>query len=197
MKAAQNAFYRWNCRPWVLTVSILRALGEWSFTVPFLDLSGRCWCFRYLSITANYTKEWEKWWKNPQQVSDNTQLFFYTVPFYQYHYRFLLLMRIFTLSKLAYLTKEISFISFHLLQGLIHQCNFVKALMKMRYRVNFRNWEIFATFQKRKSTSFQMSIETSGAKFPIPTKLRTLKNYPLLTLLFALFLFSLVAKRNL
>ena len=22
----------------------------------------------YLSITANYTKEWEKWWKNPQQV---------------------------------------------------------------------------------------------------------------------------------
>ena len=26
-------------------------------------------CFRYLSITANYTKEWEKWWKNPQQVS--------------------------------------------------------------------------------------------------------------------------------
>ncbi|XP_015750952.1 PREDICTED: methionine--tRNA ligase, cytoplasmic-like [Acropora digitifera] len=23
----------------------------------------------YLSITANYTKEWEKWWKNPQQVS--------------------------------------------------------------------------------------------------------------------------------
>ncbi|XP_029187944.2 methionine--tRNA ligase, cytoplasmic-like isoform X2 [Acropora millepora] len=23
----------------------------------------------YLSITANYTKEWEKWWKNPQQVT--------------------------------------------------------------------------------------------------------------------------------
>merc|ERR1719494_1515283 len=22
----------------------------------------------YLSITANYTKEWEKWWKNPEQV---------------------------------------------------------------------------------------------------------------------------------
>ena len=127
MKAAQNAFYRWNGRPWVLTVTILRALGEWSFTVPFLDLSGRCWCFRYLSITANYTKEWEKWWKNPQQVSDNTQLFFYTVPLYQYHYRFLLLMRIFTLSKLAYLTEEISFVSFHLLQGLIHQYNFVKA----------------------------------------------------------------------
>ena len=24
--------------------------------------------FRYLSITANYTAEWEKWWKNPEQV---------------------------------------------------------------------------------------------------------------------------------
>lgn len=22
----------------------------------------------YLSITANYSKEWEKWWKNPEQV---------------------------------------------------------------------------------------------------------------------------------
>ncbi len=23
----------------------------------------------YISITANYTKDWEKWWKNPQQVT--------------------------------------------------------------------------------------------------------------------------------
>lgn len=23
----------------------------------------------YLSITANYTDEWEKWWKNPPQVT--------------------------------------------------------------------------------------------------------------------------------
>lgn len=22
----------------------------------------------YLSITANYTEQWERWWKNPQQV---------------------------------------------------------------------------------------------------------------------------------
>lgn len=22
----------------------------------------------YLSITANYTDQWERWWKNPQQV---------------------------------------------------------------------------------------------------------------------------------
>ena len=22
----------------------------------------------YLSITANYTEHWERWWKNPQQV---------------------------------------------------------------------------------------------------------------------------------
>lgn len=29
----------------------------------------------YLSITANYTDQWEKWWKNPQQVliSDTPQ----------------------------------------------------------------------------------------------------------------------------
>lgn len=26
----------------------------------------------YLSITANYTDEWEKWWKNPQQVTHPT-----------------------------------------------------------------------------------------------------------------------------
>lgn len=25
----------------------------------------------YLSITANYTDQWEKWWKNPQQVLIN------------------------------------------------------------------------------------------------------------------------------
>ncbi len=24
--------------------------------------------FSYLSITANYTSEWEKWWKNPEDV---------------------------------------------------------------------------------------------------------------------------------
>lgn len=26
----------------------------------------------YLSITANYTDEWEKWWKNPNQVTSVT-----------------------------------------------------------------------------------------------------------------------------
>ena len=25
--------------------------------------------YRYLSITANYTDEWEKWWKNPDNVT--------------------------------------------------------------------------------------------------------------------------------
>ena len=25
--------------------------------------------YRYISITANYTDQWEKWWKNPDQVS--------------------------------------------------------------------------------------------------------------------------------
>ena len=28
--------------------------------------------YRYLSITANYTTEWEKWWKNPEQVRTYT-----------------------------------------------------------------------------------------------------------------------------
>lgn len=26
-------------------------------------------CIGYVSITANYTKEWEKWWRNPENVS--------------------------------------------------------------------------------------------------------------------------------
>lgn len=26
-------------------------------------------CYRYLSITANYTEHWQKWWKNPKEVS--------------------------------------------------------------------------------------------------------------------------------
>jgi len=30
-----------------------------------------CLFRRYLSITANYSEEWEKWWKNPEQVSLN------------------------------------------------------------------------------------------------------------------------------
>ena len=34
------------------------------------DCSPSFFVSRYLSITANYTGEWEKWWKNPQQVSE-------------------------------------------------------------------------------------------------------------------------------
>jgi methionyl-tRNA synthetase len=25
-------------------------------------------CIGYVSITATYTKEWEKWWRNPEDV---------------------------------------------------------------------------------------------------------------------------------
>ncbi len=32
----------------------------------------------YISITANYTKEWEKWWKNPKEVLHSL---FYTLYF--------------------------------------------------------------------------------------------------------------------
>ncbi|XP_027055793.1 methionine--tRNA ligase, cytoplasmic-like isoform X1 [Pocillopora damicornis] len=36
----------------------------------------------YLSITANYTKEWEKWWKNPQQVTLHQFMAKDNVPFH-------------------------------------------------------------------------------------------------------------------
>ncbi|PFX24554.1 Methionine--tRNA ligase, cytoplasmic [Stylophora pistillata] len=36
----------------------------------------------YLSITANYTNEWEKWWKNPQQVSLHQFMAKDNVPFH-------------------------------------------------------------------------------------------------------------------
>jgi len=37
----------------------------------------------YISITANYTDQWEKWWKNPEQVCDITFCVFeyYTLAF--------------------------------------------------------------------------------------------------------------------
>lgn len=36
----------------------------------------------YFSITANYTKEWEKWWKNPQQVTLHQFMAKDNVPFH-------------------------------------------------------------------------------------------------------------------
>ncbi|XP_036427075.1 methionine--tRNA ligase, cytoplasmic isoform X2 [Colossoma macropomum] len=47
---------------------------QWGTPVPHPDYSGKVFYvwfdapIGYLSITANYTSEWEKWWKNPQQV---------------------------------------------------------------------------------------------------------------------------------
>ncbi|XP_076870219.1 methionine--tRNA ligase, cytoplasmic isoform X2 [Brachyhypopomus gauderio] len=47
---------------------------RWGTPVPHPDYSNKVFYvwfdapIGYLSITANYTSEWEKWWKNPQQV---------------------------------------------------------------------------------------------------------------------------------
>ncbi|XP_062401818.1 methionine--tRNA ligase, cytoplasmic isoform X1 [Sardina pilchardus] len=47
---------------------------RWGTPVPHPDFSGKVFYvwfdapIGYLSITANYTDQWEKWWKNPQQV---------------------------------------------------------------------------------------------------------------------------------
>uniref|UniRef100_A0A3B1JE43 Methionine--tRNA ligase, cytoplasmic n=1 Tax=Astyanax mexicanus TaxID=7994 RepID=A0A3B1JE43_ASTMX len=47
---------------------------KWGTPVPHPDYSDKVFYvwfdapIGYLSITANYTSEWEKWWKNPQQV---------------------------------------------------------------------------------------------------------------------------------
>ena len=38
-------------------------------TLPFSSIICCVERFRYLSITANYTDQWEKWWKNPEHVS--------------------------------------------------------------------------------------------------------------------------------
>uniref|UniRef100_A0A3B3RGD7 Methionine--tRNA ligase, cytoplasmic n=1 Tax=Paramormyrops kingsleyae TaxID=1676925 RepID=A0A3B3RGD7_9TELE len=47
---------------------------QWGTPVPHPDFSGKVFYvwfdapIGYLSITANYTDQWEKWWKNPKQV---------------------------------------------------------------------------------------------------------------------------------
>uniref|UniRef100_A0A4W5KJT6 Methionyl/Leucyl tRNA synthetase domain-containing protein n=1 Tax=Hucho hucho TaxID=62062 RepID=A0A4W5KJT6_9TELE len=47
---------------------------KWGTPVPHPDFSDKVFYvwfdapIGYLSITANYTDQWEKWWKNPQQV---------------------------------------------------------------------------------------------------------------------------------
>jgi hypothetical protein len=38
----------------------------------------------YISITANYTDEWEKWWKNPEEVSYYQFMAKDNVPFHRY-----------------------------------------------------------------------------------------------------------------
>ncbi|CAG8777134.1 16053_t:CDS:2, partial [Acaulospora morrowiae] len=47
---------------------------KWGTPVPLEEMKDKVFYvwfdapIGYLSITANYTKEWEKWWKNPEQV---------------------------------------------------------------------------------------------------------------------------------
>jgi methionyl-tRNA synthetase len=44
----------------------------------------------YISITACYTHDWEKWWKNPENVElyqfmGKDNVFFHTVRYYYLH----------------------------------------------------------------------------------------------------------------
>jgi methionyl-tRNA synthetase len=47
---------------------------KWGTPVPLDDMKGKVFYvwfdapIGYISITANYTKQWEKWWKNPKEV---------------------------------------------------------------------------------------------------------------------------------
>lgn len=48
---------------------------KWGTPVPFPGYDDKVFyvwfdaCIGYVSITANYTAEWERWWRNPEQVS--------------------------------------------------------------------------------------------------------------------------------
>lgn len=48
---------------------------KWGTAIPLPDYENKVlyvWfdaCIGYVSITANYTKDWEKWWRNPENVS--------------------------------------------------------------------------------------------------------------------------------
>jgi methionyl-tRNA synthetase len=39
----------------------------------------------YISITANYTEDWEKWWKNPDDVRYYQFMAKDNVPFHRYY----------------------------------------------------------------------------------------------------------------
>ena len=152
VKVAQNgmvAFGFWHFSS--------KGAGEWSFIAPLLDHSACCWCFRYLSITANYTKEWEKWWKNPQQVSDNTQLLLCT--FLPISLPFLTALRIFALPNLACLSKGISF----LVSTYYSVWSVSTALWEHENDLS-SNW--FRELRNLRDfvNEFQMSIETYGPK---------------------------------
>ncbi len=49
---------------------------QWGVPVPLEGYTSKVFyvwfdaCIGYLSITANYTPQWEKWWNNPEQVID-------------------------------------------------------------------------------------------------------------------------------
>ncbi|XP_066520845.1 methionine--tRNA ligase, cytoplasmic [Hoplias malabaricus] len=68
-KHITRSWLRDGLKPRCITRDLL-----WGTPVPHPDYSDKVFYvwfdapIGYLSITANYTSEWEKWWKNPQQV---------------------------------------------------------------------------------------------------------------------------------
>ncbi|XP_075997267.1 methionine--tRNA ligase, cytoplasmic isoform X2 [Genypterus blacodes] len=68
-KQITRSWLRDGLKPRCITRDLL-----WGTPVPHPDFKGKVFYvwfdapIGYLSITANYTEHWEKWWKNPQQV---------------------------------------------------------------------------------------------------------------------------------
>jgi len=68
-KVITKAWLRDGLKPRCITRDL-----KWGTPVPlegFTDKVFYVWFdapIGYISITANYTDQWEKWWKNPQQV---------------------------------------------------------------------------------------------------------------------------------
>ncbi|KAI3656153.1 hypothetical protein MP638_006759 [Amoeboaphelidium occidentale] len=68
-KAITGSWFKEGLKPRCITRDL-----KWGTPVPLPEMSDKVlyvWFdapIGYLSITANYTKDWEKWWKNPDQV---------------------------------------------------------------------------------------------------------------------------------
>src|SRR5206468_286241 len=68
-KAITGSWLKEGLKPRCITRDL-----EWGVSVPLEGFTGKVFYvwydapIGYLSITANYTNEWEKWWRNPKDV---------------------------------------------------------------------------------------------------------------------------------